>query len=112
MPVSANEPISLLQRVSEQLEYSSLLDDAACDLSSSIRRLLCVTAFAVSSLSVLRVKDRAIRKPFNPMLGETFELVREDKGYRLISEKVSHRPVQMAIQAEAEKWSLNQSHGE
>ena len=109
MPVSANEPISLLQRVSEQLEYSSLLDEAAKDSHSSFERLLYMTAFSISSLSALRVKERALRKPFNPMLGETFELVREDKGFRFIGEKISHRPVKLACQAESEKWSLSQT---
>ena len=109
MPVSANEPISLLQKLSEQLEYSNLLDEAANQSSSSLERLLYVAAFAVSSQSSLRVKERALRKPFNPMLGETFELVREDRGFRFMAEKISHRPVRMACQAESEKWSLTQS---
>ena len=109
MPVSANEPVSLLQRASEQLEYSTLLDEAATLASSSAERLLYISAFATSSLSSLRVKERAIRKPFNPMLGETFELVREDRGFRFISEKVSHRPVRMACQAESENWTFTQS---
>lgn len=110
MPVSANEPLSLLQRASEQLEYSQLLDRAAdASAQSSDYRLLCVTAFAISTLSYSRVKERAIRKPFNPMLGETFELVREDRGFRFVAEKVSHRPVRMACQAESEKWSFAQA---
>ena len=109
MPVSANEPISLLQRAAEQLEYSHLLDEASKESHSSVERLLYMTTFAVSSLSPLRVKERAIRNPFNPMLGETFELVREDKGFRFIAEKISHRPVKMACQAESEKWSLSQT---
>ena len=108
MPVSANEPTSLLQRASEQLEYSSLLDKAA-KATDPVERLIFVTAFAISSLSSTRVKDRAIRKPFNPMLGETFELVREDKGFRFVAEKVSHRPVQLALHAEAQDWSFAQS---
>lgn len=108
MPVSANEPTSLLQRASEQLEYSSLLDKAA-HATDRGERLVHITAFAISSLSSARVKERAIRKPFNPMLGETFELVREDKGFRFISEKVSHRPVQLALHAEAQDWSFAQS---
>ena len=103
MPVSANEPTSLLQRVSEQMEYSELLD-AAANTNDATMRILNVTAFALSAFSNSRVKERAIRKPFNPMLGETFELVREDKGYRFIAEKISHRPVRMACQAEAEDW--------
>ncbi len=109
MPVSANEPLSLLQRASEQLEYSFLLDEAGATAKSSAERLLYISAFAISSFSSSRVKERAIRKPFNPMLGETFELVREDRGFRFIAEKVSHRPVRMACQAESDRWSLAQA---
>ena len=83
MPVSANEPTSLLQRLSEQLEYSELLDQAVNAPSENGERLLYVAAFATSSFSNSRVKERSIRKPFNPMLGETYELVREDKGIRI-----------------------------
>ncbi|KAB8300943.1 hypothetical protein EYC80_002868 [Monilinia laxa] len=112
MPVSANEPLSLLQRVAEQLEYCNLLNTAA-DQQDPIKRLLHVAAFAVSQFSNSRAKERAIRKPFNPMLGETFELVRSDQefpgGFRLLVEKVSHRPVRMACQADSAKWSLGQS---
>jgi hypothetical protein len=112
MPVSANEPISLLQKIAEQLEYAQLLDKAA-KLGSVTERLLYVTAFAVSQFSSGRAKERAIRKPFNPLLGETFELVRSSKdspgGFRLLVEKVQHRPVKLAMQAESTSWSLSQS---
>ena len=108
MPVSSNEPTSLLQRVAEQLEYSELLDAAASNTDST-NRLLHIAAFAVSNFSCSRVKERAIRKPFNPMLGETYELVREDKGFRFIAEKVSHHPVRLACQAEAKEWTFLQA---
>ncbi|KAL6837854.1 Oxysterol-binding domain-containing protein [Trichoderma camerunense] len=112
MPVSANEPISLLQKIAEQLEYAQLLDQAA-KRGSVTERLLYVTAFAVSQFSSGRAKERAIRKPFNPLLGETFELVRSNKetpgGFRLLVEKVQHRPVKLAMQAESASWSLSQS---
>ena len=108
MPVSTNEPTSMLQRASEQLEYSSLLDRAAT-ATDAVERLIYVTAFAVSALSGARVMERSIRKPFNPMLGETFELVREDRGFRFVAEKVSHRPVQLAFLAESDTWALTQS---
>lgn len=109
MPVTANEPLSLLQRASEQLEYSELLDTAATTPDSSTERLLYISTFAISTLSNSRVKERAVRKPFNPMLGETFELVREDRGFRFLAEKTSHHPVRMACQAESEQWSFTQS---
>lgn len=108
MPVSANEPLSLLQRAAEQLEYSALLDNAVKS-TDAFERLMYVTAFALSSLSNARVKERSIRKPFNPMLGETYELVREDRGFRFIAEKVSHRPVQLAFHAESKEWTFTQS---
>jgi hypothetical protein len=112
MPVSANEPTSLLQRIAEQLEYTNLLDLAATHKIPN-HRLLHVTAFAVSQFSVNRCKERAVRKPFNPMLGETFELVRTDKempgGFRVVVEKVSHRPVRIACQADSKNWSFSQS---
>jgi hypothetical protein len=110
MPVTTNEPTSALQRLAEQLEYSELLDAAATTANpENGERLVYMAAFAISSFSNMRVKERAIRKPFNPMLGETFELVREDKGFRFIAEKVVHRPVTMACQAESEKWTFIQS---
>lgn len=112
MPVSANEPISLMQRVAEQLEYANMLNTAAAHKNPT-QRLLYVTAFAVSQFSSGRARERAIRKPFNPMLGETFELVRTEKdvpgGFRLLVEKVSHRPVVMAIQADSAEWSFSQT---
>lgn len=112
MPVSANEPTSLLQRVAEQLEYANLLD-VATKQSKEGYRLLYVTAFAISQFSGSRAKERAIRKPFNPLLGETFELVRGENevpgGLRLIVEKVTHRPVRLAMQADSALWSFAQS---
>lgn len=112
MPVSANEPLSLLQKVAEPLEYAQLLDKASRQKSAT-ERLLFVTAFAVSQFSGGRAKERAIRKPFNPLLGETFELVRGNKdvpgGFRLLVEKIQHRPVRLALQADSANWSFSQS---
>ncbi|KAK8049344.1 Oxysterol [Apiospora phragmitis] len=112
MPVSSNEPLSLVQRVAEQLEYAQLLDKAA-KLNSADERLVYMAAFAISQFSGYRGKERATRKPFNPLLGETFELLRTDSempgGFRLVVEKVSHRPVRLAMQADAALWSFTQS---
>ncbi|KAJ4295435.1 Oxysterol-binding protein 3 [Kalmusia sp. IMI 367209] len=109
MPVTSNEPTSALQRLAEQLEYSELLDAAVKVPSETGERLVYMAAFAISAFSNTRVKERANRKPFNPMLGETFELVREDKGFRFVAEKVIHRPVRMACHAEAKEWTFTQS---
>lgn len=109
MPVTSNEPTSALQRLAEQLEYSEILDAATKVPSETGERLVYMAAFAISAFSNARVKERANRKPFNPMLGETFELVREDKGFRFVAEKVVHRPVRMACHAESTNWTFIQA---
>jgi hypothetical protein len=80
MPVSLNEPINVLQRLCEELEYSELLDKAV-GLSDSLDRLVYVAAFAVSGYSTSQW--RAARKPFNPLHGETFEYDSPEKGITL-----------------------------
>ncbi len=51
--------------------------------SASLNRLLLVTAFALSAYSGVK----RTCKPFNALLGETFELACPEKGFRFISEK-------------------------
>ncbi|XP_032426665.1 oxysterol-binding protein-related protein 2-like isoform X1 [Xiphophorus hellerii] len=97
MPIVFNEPLSFLQRISEYMEHTYLINKA-CSLSDSIERMQSVAAFAVSA--VASQWDRT-GKPFNPLLGETFELIREDQGFRLVSEQVSHHPPVSAFHAES-----------
>ncbi|KAH3671222.1 hypothetical protein WICMUC_004739 [Wickerhamomyces mucosus] len=105
LPVAFNEPTSLLQRLTEDLEYSYLLDQAATFEDSSLR-LLYISAFAASAYS--STVDR-VAKPFNPLLGETFEYSRPDFGFRYIAEQVSHHPPITAMLTESPKWDY---HGE
>lgn len=48
MPISMNEPLNMLQKACEELEYCELLDKAAT-LSDSMERLMHVAIFAISS---------------------------------------------------------------
>lgn len=100
LPVTLNEPTSLLQRVTEDMEYSELLDTAA-DRTDPTERMLYVAAFAASEYA--STLDR-VAKPFNPLLGETYEYVRPDKGYRFLVEQVSHHPPVGAAWAESAQW--------
>ncbi|GAA97984.1 uncharacterized protein L969DRAFT_84529 [Mixia osmundae IAM 14324] len=100
-PVSFNEPLSAVQRLAEEMEYTSLIKKAI-SADDSIERLCYITAFAISQFAGLRY--RSSRKPFNPLVGETYELVRKDKDLRFIGEKVSHHPPIMACAADGEKW--------
>ena len=87
MPVIFNEPLSFIQRLSEYMEYSNLLKKAGA-AEDSLKRMEVsfviapdsveadrflfqyVSAFAVSALA--SQMDR-LGKPFNPLLGETYE---------------------------------------
>uniref|UniRef100_A0A7M4F1V4 Oxysterol-binding protein n=2 Tax=Crocodylus porosus TaxID=8502 RepID=A0A7M4F1V4_CROPO len=106
MPVNFNEPLSMLQRLTEDLEYHTLLDRAAkCE--NSLEQLCYVAAFTVSSYSTTVYRTS---KPFNSLLGETFELDRlEETGYRSLCEQVSHHPPAAAHHAESKHgWTLRQ----
>lgn len=106
MPVTSNEPISILQMIAETFEYADLLNKGA-EATDSTQLISYISAFALSYLSVHRDKTRALRKPFNPLLGETYELIREDIGFRLLAEKVSHKPPVFAFHAEHDEWECS-----
>lgn len=102
-PVAFNEPLSLLQRAAEDMEYSSLLDQAA-SCADSEQKLLYVAAFAISNYTAT---CHRLGKPFNPLLHETFEYIqprdaeRNCAGFRYVAEQVGHHPPVSAIHAEA-----------
>ncbi|XP_063095652.1 oxysterol-binding protein-related protein 3 isoform X4 [Cavia porcellus] len=98
MPVELNEPLNTLQRLCEELEYSELLDKAAC-IPSPLERMVYVASFAISAYASSYY--RAGSKPFNPVLGETYECVRKDKGFQYFAEQVSHHPPISACHAES-----------
>ncbi|KAF9243928.1 hypothetical protein BU15DRAFT_86344 [Melanogaster broomeanus] len=99
-PVSFNEPLTLLQRTAEELEYHALLQQAV-EANDPVERMCFVAAFAISGYA--HTRHRSGRKGFNPMLAETFEDVR----MKFLAEKVSHNPVVIAYHAEGDGWVLN-----
>jgi len=110
MPVTFNEPINLLQKLCEELEYSELLENACNETLSptEYERLMYVGAFALSAYA--GTIHRSVKKPFNPLLGETYENIRDDKGFKFISEKVSHHPPIMACYAESDDFIFFQDN--
>lgn len=100
LPVSFNEPTSLLYRVVEDMEYTDLLNVAA-ERSDSTERLVYVAGFAASEYASTIGR---VAKPFNPLLGETYEYVRPDLGYRFFIEQVTHHPPVGAAYAESARW--------
>ncbi|XP_057478569.1 oxysterol-binding protein-related protein 2B isoform X1 [Actinidia eriantha] len=105
LPVYFNEPISSLQKCFEDLEYSYLLDRAYehGKAGNSLLRILNVAAFAVSGYGSSEGRHC---KPFNPLLGETFEADYPDRGIRFFSEKVSHHPTLIACHCEGKGWKF------
>ncbi|CAJ1928387.1 unnamed protein product [Sphenostylis stenocarpa] len=105
LPVYFNEPISSLQKCCEDLEYSYLLDQAyECGKSGNgLLRALYVAAFAVSGYASSEGRNC---KPFNPLLGETYEADFPEKGIRFFSEKVSHHPTLIACHCEGRGWKF------
>ncbi|XP_036100257.1 oxysterol-binding protein-related protein 2 [Molossus molossus] len=96
MPIAFNEPLSFLQRITEYMEHVYLVRRASLQ-PQALERMQCVAAFAVSAVAS---QWERTGKPFNPLLGETYELTREDLGFRFISEQVSHHPPISAFHSE------------
>ena len=106
------EPISSLQKMAEIMEYTSLLDKAN-DEPDEYHRLALVCAFALSPYAA----NNRTWKPFNPVLGETFELHVDGEdgvggeGVRYIAEQVSHHPPIAVAHGENEKWTYDITAG-
>ncbi|XP_054914844.1 oxysterol-binding protein-related protein 3-like isoform X2 [Poeciliopsis prolifica] len=101
MPVQLNEPLNTLQRLCEELEYSELLD-VANQTEDPYQRMVYVATFAISAYASSYY--RAGSKPFNPVLGETYECDRPDKGFRFIAEQVSHHPPVSACHCDSKNF--------
>eukprot|EP01102_Stenamoeba_stenopodia_P007674 TRINITY_DN2167_c0_g1_i1.p1 TRINITY_DN2167_c0_g1~~TRINITY_DN2167_c0_g1_i1.p1 ORF type:complete len:872 (+),score=182.95 TRINITY_DN2167_c0_g1_i1:400-3015(+) len=99
LPVILCEPISFLQRSAEDFEYSDLID-VALTKADPFLRMVYVACFAISGYS----STERTGKPFNPLLGETFELVRPEKKFRMIVEQVTHHPPACAIHTEGDGY--------
>uniref|UniRef100_A0AAR5P8P0 PH domain-containing protein n=1 Tax=Dendroctonus ponderosae TaxID=77166 RepID=A0AAR5P8P0_DENPD len=101
MPVNFNEPLSMLQRLTEDYEYADILDKAA-KCTDPCEQLAYVAAYTISSYATT---SNRTGKPFNPLLGETYECDRtDDLGWRCFSEQVSHHPPIVAQYCEGAEW--------
>lgn len=107
VPVYFNDPTSILQRTASSMEYNDLLDKAIAE-PDPLRRLIYVSVYSITLLTLL---ERNTTKPFNPLLGETYELV--TKGFRFLAEQVAHHPPTTAFHCEGysgyKVWSCNRA---
>ena len=98
VPVYVCEPLSMLQRVLESWNFRHLIVNA-CQDPDQYKRLAYVAIFLVIQYTATLGRNK---KPFNPLLGETFEY--EIDGIRMLVEQVSHHPPISAFHVESEDF--------
>eukprot|EP00887_Chlorella_sp_A99_P003091 scaffold9.g3091.t1 len=102
LPVWIMQPFTMLQCMSEIMEYTDQLDKAAVT-EDPYERLAWVVGFTMGPFGTI---ERPW-KPFNPILGETFEFAKPDKGIKYLAEQVSHHPPIGAGHGESDLWAYD-----
>jgi len=87
LPVFVNEPITTLMKGAEMMPLINEYMMKACQEEDSLKRMVWM---ATLNAALNFCNKGRTGKPFNPLLGETYELVTPT--YRLFSEAVSHHP--------------------
>lgn len=102
-PVIMNEPLTSLQKMCEGITMNADLFELAANTDDPFKRITIAYIAFYSGFSTLVYRKR---KPFNPMLGETYELVTEK--FKFVSEKVQHSPQQISVwQLDGQDYSAN-----
>lgn len=104
LPSWMYEPLSMLQRQAEMIEYGDVLSTAA-KCTDPYERMAYVIGFAVSGYSA----TQRYRPNFNPMLGETFEFHDARHNTRFFAEQVSHHPPVSALHVQGDNWNFTQN---
>jgi len=99
LPIWLFEPTSALQRMAEMLTFGEILNEAA-KFQNPLDRMAYVAVFTATGYA----GTERYGKPFNPVLGETFEFLDERVGYRFFSEQISHHPPIAACHASNENF--------
>ena len=87
-PIYFNEPLSIGQKQCEKFKYMDLLIKAGNE-SSREMQMCYISAFLIGEIFINLGRSL---KPFNPIIGETYEFFDNVKKFRFYSEKVSHKP--------------------
>ena len=86
--------------MAETLEYQQLLQIASKE-PDSLKRIAYVAAFSAAQFASMPPRRH---KPFNPILGETYELRRDN--WRFFSEQVCHHPPISACFADSPSYEF------
>lgn len=101
LPVFIFEPMTMLQKMAELMEYAHLLD-LADQCEDPYTKMVFASTWAVS----VYFAYARTWKPFNPILGETYEMVNH-LGISFISEQVSHHPPMSCGHGENEHFTYD-----
>ena len=100
-PVYFNEPLSMGQKQCEKFKYMDLLIKAGNEESKEMQ-MCYISAFIIGELFLNLGRSL---KPFNPIIGETYEYFDNEKKFRFYSEQVSHNPQINAYIAETPEFA-------
>lgn len=107
LPVKIFEPKSTLQRICDYWSFAPLFLNKAAEEENHLTRFKTVIAFAVAGLYIPAKQ----LKPFNPLLGETFQGEFLNDGAKIYSEHISHHPTIMSfyLSGKDKKYNLSAS---
>lgn len=88
LPIGLSEPKSLLQRIAMEFCYAPVYMHQAAEAKDPVERMKHVVTFIIAGLHRQCIGQK---KPFNPILGETYQASFFD-GTRCFMEQTSHHP--------------------
>ncbi|KAI6202602.1 Oxysterol-binding protein-related protein 3 [Aphelenchoides fujianensis] len=90
-----------IHALTEELRFAGRFLDELAEREDAAERLLAVVGFVLSGAAGVGGRRR---KPFNPLLGETFDFVADDR-WKYHAEQVSHHPPVSACHADGAGWT-------
>jgi len=102
LPVCVFEPLTDVQVAVEEARYAKQFVNKMASTEDTTERMSLLCGFIVSGYSGMVGRRR---KPFNPLLGETYDYISED-GWRYHSEKISHHPSISSFHIDGPDWEL------
>ena len=102
-PVYFNEPLSICQKQCEQFLYLDLLKKVADESKNKSLQLGYISAFIIGEIFLGLSRNL---KPFNAIIGETYEFFDNKNQFRYYSEQVCHKPQITAFIGETPEFAL------
>ena len=103
LPVYFNEPLSMLQKQCEKFYYLDLLKKVSNESKNKSLQIGYISAFIIGEIFLGLNRNL---KPFNAIIGETYEFFDNKNNFRYYSEQVSHHPQITAFIGETPEFAL------